>query len=66
MFADELPMWGYVGEHEGEDYILGHTEKSKVSGGIGLVSCLQLLFKAVLCLFASPPPLLLYSFSPKH
>ena len=29
MFADELPMWGYVGEHEAEDFLLGHTDRSK-------------------------------------
>lgn len=27
--ADDLPMWGYVGEHEGEDYLIGHTDRSK-------------------------------------
>ena len=26
---DGLPAWGYVGEREAEDYILGHTERSK-------------------------------------
>jgi hypothetical protein len=29
MFADELPMWGYLGEHEAEDFLLGHTDRSK-------------------------------------
>ena len=29
MFADELPVWGYLGEHEAEDFLLGHTDRSK-------------------------------------
>lgn len=29
MFVDDLPMWGYVGEHEAEDFLLGHTDRSK-------------------------------------
>lgn len=29
MFVDDLPVYGYIGEHEHEDMILGHTEKSR-------------------------------------
>lgn len=29
MFADDLPVWGYLGEHEAEDFLLGHTDRSK-------------------------------------
>ena len=29
MFLDELPIWGYVGDSEDEDLLLGHTESSK-------------------------------------
>lgn len=29
MFVDDLPVYGYIGEHESEDMILGHTEKSR-------------------------------------
>ncbi len=29
MFADELPMWAYAGEHEAEDFLLGHTDRSR-------------------------------------
>lgn len=29
LFADELPMWAYVGEHEAEDFLLGHTDRSR-------------------------------------
>ena len=26
MFIEDLPMWGYIGEVEGEDVLLGHLE----------------------------------------
>jgi len=29
MFLDELPMWGYIGEVEGEDLLLGHLEHAR-------------------------------------
>jgi hypothetical protein len=29
MFVDDLPVYGYIGEHEHEDMILGHTEASR-------------------------------------
>lgn len=29
LYVDGLPVWGYIGEHEHEDLILGHTENSK-------------------------------------
>lgn len=29
MFLDDLPMWTFVGEHEHEDILLGHTKNSK-------------------------------------
>ncbi len=29
MFVDDLPVFGYIGEHEHEDLILGHTESSR-------------------------------------
>mmetsp|Transcript_41052 Transcript_41052/g.52920 ORF Transcript_41052/g.52920 Transcript_41052/m.52920 type:complete len:598 (+) Transcript_41052:145-1938(+) len=29
MFVDDLPMWGYLGEEEGEELLLGHLEGSR-------------------------------------
>lgn len=29
LFVDDLPMWIFVGEGESEDFLLGHTDKSK-------------------------------------
>ena len=29
MFVDDLPMWGYIGEVEGEDLLLGDLEKAR-------------------------------------
>jgi hypothetical protein len=29
LFLDDIPMWGYVGEHEHEDLILGHMKNSR-------------------------------------
>ena len=29
MFLDELPIWGYIGDSEEEDLVLGHTASSK-------------------------------------
>jgi hypothetical protein len=29
MFVDDLPVWAFVGEHEHEDMLLGHTKNSK-------------------------------------
>ena len=29
MFFDELPLYSFIGEHEHEDLILGHTEVSR-------------------------------------
>ena len=26
MFIEDLPMWGYIGEVEGEELLLGHIE----------------------------------------
>jgi len=26
MFIEDLPMWGYIGEVEGEELLLGHLE----------------------------------------
>lgn len=26
MFIEDLPMWGYIGEVEGEELLLGHME----------------------------------------
>jgi len=26
MFVEDLPMWGYIGEVEGEELLLGHLE----------------------------------------
>jgi hypothetical protein len=29
MFLEDLPMWGYIGEVEGEDLLLGHLESAR-------------------------------------
>lgn len=29
MFVEDLPMWGYIGEVEGEDLLLGHLETAR-------------------------------------
>ena len=29
MFLEDLPMWGYIGEVEGEDLLLGHLETAR-------------------------------------
>ena len=29
MFLDDIPVWVFVGEHEHEDILLGHTEASR-------------------------------------
>lgn len=29
LFIDDMPMWVYIGEGESEDFLLGHTDKSK-------------------------------------
>lgn len=30
MFIEDLPMWGYIGEVEGEDLLLGHLESARI------------------------------------
>jgi len=29
MFIEDLPMWGYIGEVEGEELLLGHIETAR-------------------------------------
>ena len=39
MFVEDLPMWGYIGEVEGEELLLGHLETAhrsfKIDDGPG-------------------------------
>ena len=51
MFIDDLPMWGYIGEVEGEDLLLGDLEKVREGErrhtGARHTTCLSLLDSTV-------------------